>query len=180
MPSPTNPLIVQSDKTILLEVNHEQYVLARDALARFAELEKSPEYIHTYRITPLSLWNAASSGLHAGHILGALDTFSKYPLPANVSRDIEDTISRFGRVKLIREGEALILVSDDPVLITEIVRHKKGLRHRGIPALPSAPHDRGRRAVWVAAVSTRGGGSVPRGGIGARRERDDCPPVRGG
>ena len=125
MPSPTNPLIVQSDKTILLEVNHDQYLAARDDLARFAELEKSPEYIHTYRITPLSLWNAASSGLHAGHILGALDEFSKYPLPANVTRDIEDTVSRFGRVKLIREGVALLLVSEDPALITEIVRQKK-------------------------------------------------------
>ena len=69
MPSPSNPLIVQGDKSILLEVQNEHYEAARDALARFAELEKSPEYIHTYRITPLSLWNAASSGLTAADIL---------------------------------------------------------------------------------------------------------------
>ena len=61
MPSPANPLIVQGDKSLLLEVQNEQYEAARDALARFAELEKSPEYIHTYRITPLSLWNAAAA-----------------------------------------------------------------------------------------------------------------------
>ena len=85
MPNPANPLIVQGDQSILLEVNHELYVPARDALARFAELEKSPEYIHTYRITPLSLWNAASSGLSAVDILSALEAYSKYALPSNVA-----------------------------------------------------------------------------------------------
>ena len=69
MPNPKNPIIVQGDKTALLEVNSERYAEARDILARFAELEKSPEYIHTYRITPLSLWNAASSGLQAAEII---------------------------------------------------------------------------------------------------------------
>lgn len=125
MPSPTNPLIVQGDKSILLEVQNERYEEARDALARFAELEKSPEYIHTYRITPLSLWNAASSGLSARDILAGLETFSKYGLPSNVTRDIEEYVGRYGRVKLVREGENLILTSGDAALMVEILNHKK-------------------------------------------------------
>ncbi|MBN1428394.1 MAG: DEAD/DEAH box helicase [Anaerolineae bacterium] len=125
MPRTDNPLIVQSDKTILLEVDNERYTDARDILARFAELEKSPEYIHTYRVTPLSLWNAASSGLQSGDVLTALEEFAKYPLPANVVRDIADYMGRYGRVKLIREDGDLLLVSDDPVFIAEIAQHKK-------------------------------------------------------
>ena len=125
MPSPSNPLIVQGDKSILLEVQNERYEEARDALARFAELEKSPEYIHTYRITPLSLWNAASSGLSAAEILAGLEAFSKYGLPSNVTRDIEEYVGRYGRVKLVREGENLILTSDDATLMVEILNHKK-------------------------------------------------------
>ena len=125
MPSPTNPLIVQGDKSILLEVQNEHYEEARDALARFAELEKSPEYIHTYRITPLSLWNAASSGLTAAEILNGLETFSKYDLPSNVTRDIEEYVGRYGRVKLVREGENLIVTSDNATLMVEILNHKK-------------------------------------------------------
>ncbi len=120
-----NPIIVQSDKTILLEVDNPQYEAARDQLARFAELEKSPEYIHTYRITPLSLWNAAAAGLNAESIIGALGAFSKYPLPDNVRVDIADYVSRYGRVKLTREGASLFLVTDDTLLMTELVRHKR-------------------------------------------------------
>ena len=73
----SNPLIAQSDKTVLLEVSNPLYEEARDALARFAELEKSPEHIHTYRITPLSLWNAAAAGLKAGAMVAALTRYSK-------------------------------------------------------------------------------------------------------
>jgi DNA excision repair protein ERCC-3 len=121
----SNPIIVQGDKTILLEVNNEKYTPARDVLARFAELEKSPEYIHTYRVTPLSLWNAASSGFSAAQIIEGLREYAKYDLPSNVVRDIEDYIGRYGRVKLIKEGDNLLLVGEDPVLFTEIMRHKK-------------------------------------------------------
>jgi DNA excision repair protein ERCC-3 len=121
---PDNPLIIQSDQTVLLEVNHPAYIPARDALARFAELEKSPEYIHTYRITPLSLWNAAAAGIGSDRILSDLETYSKYPLPTNLVRDIKDTVHRFGRVRLIRSEEHLLLESDDPLLITEISRQK--------------------------------------------------------
>jgi len=92
-------------------------------LARFAELEKSPEYIYTYRITPLSLWNAAAAGLTADAIIAALQTHTRYPLPDNVRVDIADYVSRYGRVKLIREGPHLILACDDPTLATELAHH---------------------------------------------------------
>jgi DNA excision repair protein ERCC-3 len=96
---PSNPLIAHSDKTVLLEVNNPLYEQARDALVRFAELEKSPEHIHTYRITPLSLWNAAAAGLGAAAIVGALERFGKYELTGTVRADISDAIARYGRVK---------------------------------------------------------------------------------
>ena len=103
---PENPLIIQSDKSVLLEVDNERYQDARDALARFAELEKSPEHIHTYRITPLSLWNAAASGISAGSIVSALHQYAKYDVPGNVEIDIRDYISRYGRLKLVRAPDA--------------------------------------------------------------------------
>src|SRR6266567_1090359 len=121
---PENPLIVQADRTILVDVNNPRYADARDALARFAELEKSPEHIHTYRITPLSLWNAAAAGLDAASIVGALERFGKYELPGNVRADIVDAVARYGRVKLVQEGQHLLLVSDDRPLLVEIERHK--------------------------------------------------------
>lgn len=121
---PTNPLIVQSDKSVLLEVDNPRYEEVRDALARFAELEKSPEHIHTYRITPLSLWNAASAGYDAEFIVGVLEQFGKYELPGNVRVDIIDSISRYGRAKLVRDDEALVLISEDPTLLIEIENHR--------------------------------------------------------
>ncbi len=121
---PQNPIIVQGDKSILLEVDNPRYQEARDILARFAELEKSPEYIHTYRITPLSLWNAASTGLRSEAILEGLERYSKYPIPGNVRVDIEDYISRYGRVKLTLRDNHLLLISGDAPLIAELVRHK--------------------------------------------------------
>ena len=121
---PENPLIVQSDKTVLLEVDNPQYTDARDVLARFAELEKSPEYVHTYRVTALSLWNAAAAGLTAQAILNDLDRFSKYPLPDNIRVDIADSISRFGRIKIIIDNGRMLLISDDYTLMEEISRHK--------------------------------------------------------
>ncbi|MBN2390837.1 MAG: helicase-associated domain-containing protein, partial [Anaerolineae bacterium] len=86
------PLIVQGDRTVLLEVNNPHYEDARDHLARFAELEKSPEYIHTYRISSLSLWNAASAGMTADEILEGLHQYAKYPLPDNVIVEIKEAI----------------------------------------------------------------------------------------
>ncbi|HEX8035423.1 MAG TPA: DNA repair helicase XPB, partial [Ktedonobacterales bacterium] len=120
-----NPLVVQSDRTLLLEADHPLYAEARDALAQFAELEKSPEHIHTYRLTPLSLWNAAAGGLTAAMVVEMLERFSKYELPPNVVSDVRDYIGRYGRIKLFREDGGLVLRSDDAVLIAEITRQKR-------------------------------------------------------
>ncbi len=123
--NPGNPLIVQSDRTVLLEVDHPQHDEARDAVAQFAELEKSPEHIHTYRLSPLSLWNAAAGGLSAQTILELLTRYSKYEIPSNIAFDIREYTSRYGRIKLIREGDALLLTSSDAALIAEIMHHKR-------------------------------------------------------
>jgi len=120
-----NPIIVQSDRTILLEVDHPLHSEARDALAQFAELEKSPEHIHTYRLSPLSLWNAAAGGMDAEAILSSLSYYSKYQLPSNVITEIREYINRYGRLKLIRNGDMLLLTSDDPALIVEVTHHKR-------------------------------------------------------
>src|SRR5438874_4408341 len=107
---PANPFIVQSDRSILVEVDNPKYAAARDALAPFAELEKSPEHIHTYRITDLSLWNAAAAGVTADQMLDVLARYSKFPLPTNLAADVEERVSRYGRVKLERDGDYLKLV----------------------------------------------------------------------
>ena len=121
---PENPLIVQSDRSVLLEVDNPLYTAARDALARFAELEKSPEYVHTYRISALSLWNAAAAGLGADHIIEELERYSKYPLPDNIRVDIADSVGRYGRIKLVLEDGRLMVVTDTPALMMEIERHR--------------------------------------------------------
>ena len=123
--NPNNPLIVQSDRTILLEVDHSLHAEARDAVAQFAELEKSPEHIHTYRLSPLSLWNAAAGGMSAKMIIELLTSYSKYDIPGNIIFDIREYISRYGRIKLIRDGDALLLTSSDTALIAEIIHHKR-------------------------------------------------------
>lgn len=123
-PDTRNPLTVQSDRTVLLEVHNPLYAEARDALARFAELEKSPEHFHTYRITPLSLWNAAAAGLSAEGIIQSLERFTRYEIPPNILFEVRDYIARYGRLKLVREGEDLLLVSDDPPLTTLVARHR--------------------------------------------------------
>ena len=120
MPHMQNPLIVQSDRSVLLEADHPHYEDARDVLARFAELEKSPEHIHTYRISPLSLWNAAASGLDAETILDMLNRLSKYEVPQNISREITEFITRYGQIRLIKRDDKLILETDDPVLMAEV------------------------------------------------------------
>jgi len=123
--NPMNPIIVQGDRTVLLEVANPLYEEARDVLARFAELEKSPEHIHTYRITPLSLWNAAAAGDTPESVLRDLARLSKYPLPGNLVADIRDYMSRYGRLKLLKEDGRLLLRSDDPLLLTEVLHSKR-------------------------------------------------------
>ncbi len=122
--NPTNPLIVQGDRTVLLEVDNPLYPEARDALAPFAELEKSPEHIHTYRLSPLSLWNAAAAGLKAEAMISVLTRFSKFPLPPNLPVDLRELVSRYGRVRLERQGEHLVLITTDRALLEELARQK--------------------------------------------------------
>jgi len=122
-----NPLIVQSDHTVLLEVDGPLYAEARDALAPFAELVKSPEHIHTYRITPLSIWNAAAAGFSPDKMGNALTRYAKYPVPQNVLRDIIDYASRYGRVRLVLVGERLMLESSDEMVLVEAM-HNVGVR----------------------------------------------------
>ncbi|MGF1582066.1 MAG: DNA repair helicase XPB [Gemmataceae bacterium] len=128
---PMNPLIVQGDRTILVEVDNPKYAEARDALAPFAELEKSPEHIHTYRLTPLSLWNAAAAGMTADAMLEVLETYTKFPLPNNLPTDITELVSRYGRVVLKKHGDKLKLVCDDPPLLAELVRQPKVKEYLG-------------------------------------------------
>src|SRR5438876_8566498 len=107
----SGPLIAQSDKTVLLETDNEAFAAARDALGRFAELVKSPEHFHTYRITPLSLWNARSAGMPLEEILGVLEGYGRYAPPQNVVSEIRDFCCRYGRLKLRASGDDLVLVS---------------------------------------------------------------------
>lgn len=123
--NPTNPLIVQSDRTLLLEVDGPLYEECRELIAQFAELEKSPEHIHTYRITPLSLWNARAAGMQYEEMATALSSYSKFEVPQSLLHDIRDLVSRYGRLKLVREGEKLVLVSDEKALIAEVWYHKR-------------------------------------------------------
>nr|QNO57150.1 hypothetical protein BDIJAAHH_00023 [Methanosarcinales archaeon ANME-1 ERB7] len=124
-PQEDNPLIVQSDKTILLEVDNSRYEDARDTISGFAELIKSPEHVHTYKITNLSLWNAAASGMAASRIISALEAYSRYAVPENVIIDIEDYVSRYGRLKLEMLDGSVVLQSDDEILMKEVMRNKK-------------------------------------------------------
>jgi DNA excision repair protein ERCC-3 len=122
---PANPLIVQGDRSVLVEVDNPRYAEARDALAPFAELEKSPEHIHTYRLTPLSLWNAAAAGLTAEAMLDVLTRYSKFPLPTNLLTDITELVSRYGRVRVEKDGERLRMICTDKPLLEELARQPK-------------------------------------------------------
>ncbi|HPF05661.1 MAG TPA: DEAD/DEAH box helicase [Spirochaetota bacterium] len=121
----TKPVIVQSDNTLLVEVDSPVFEEARNSISRFSELEKSPEHIHTYRITPLSLWNAAASGLKVTDIISSLETYSKYEIPATVHTTINEQMKRYGMLKLVMKGDDLILISAESVLINEILYNKK-------------------------------------------------------
>lgn len=121
---PDQPMIVQSDRTILLETQHPLFTEARQAICGFADLIKSPEYIHTYRITPLSLWNAAASGLAPEQVSGVLSTYSKYGVPPTIVKEIVETMRRYGLIRLEKAGENLLLTSEDPLLLEELVGYK--------------------------------------------------------
>jgi DNA excision repair protein ERCC-3 len=127
----SNPLIVQGDRSILVEVDNPRYAEARDRLAPFAELEKSPEHIHTYRLTDLSLWNAAAAGMTAEAMITVLRQYSKFPLPGNLGTDIAERVSRYGRVRLERQGEDLRLVCPDRPLLEELARQRRVREYLG-------------------------------------------------
>lgn len=122
------PAIVQADLSILLEVDHPDYEPARDALAGFAELVKSPEHIHTYRITPLSLWNAAASGITAAQVLDALERYSRYEVPQLVKSEVVEYISRFGRL-VLREAEGRYVLTSDDAQLLALVTQQKSCAH---------------------------------------------------
>src|SRR5438067_930629 len=125
MLQPDNPLIVQGDHTILAEVASPRYEEARDQLARFAELVKAPEHVYTYRVTPLSVWNARAAGVSVDEIISALQEFSKYPVPEHVAVGIRDFASRYGRLKLLRDERGLILAANEAPLAEQMARAKQ-------------------------------------------------------
>ncbi len=120
------PLIVQSDKTLLLEVDHELAEACRRAIAPFAELERSPEHVHTYRITPLGLWNARAAGHDAEQVVNALLTYSRYAVPHALLVDVAETMARYGRLKLLKHPvHGLVLEATDRPVLEEVIRSAK-------------------------------------------------------
>lgn len=120
------PLIVQSDRTVLLEVANPLAEDARHDLAVFAELERAPEHVHTYRITRLGLWNARAAGHTAEDMLGTLERYAKFPVPQTVSVDMRETVARYGRLVIDRtEDGALRLRSSDAPVLTEVAGAKR-------------------------------------------------------
>ncbi len=146
--NPKNPLIIQGDHTILLEVDNPLYLEARNKLLRFAELVKSPEHIHTYRLTPLSIWNACASGVAVEEITSTLTHYSKYTVPSHVLIEVKEFASRYGRLKIVKQNSALVLITDDRALAIEISLNKQVSRY--LTELPEAgsfsihQDDRGR------------------------------------
>jgi len=143
---PDNPLIVQGDRTLVLHTvrakfdasgkavkdadgrpmteEHPRFAAARDALSAFAELEKSPDYLHTYRITPVSVWNAAALGLTTADLVERMEEFSCVPIPRNVVSDVKGWIDRYGLLRIEREDERFRLVSDTPEALEDVLGHE--------------------------------------------------------
>ncbi len=120
------PLIVQSDKTILLDIDHPLSTECRRAIAPFAELERSPEHIHTYRLTNLGLWNARAAGHDAELVIDTLIKYSRYAVPHSILVDVAETMSRYGRLRLEADPvHGLILVTTDVGVLEEVIRAKK-------------------------------------------------------
>jgi DNA excision repair protein ERCC-3 len=149
------PLIVQSDRTLLLDVHAAAAGEARAAILPFAELEKSPEHIHTYRITPLSLWNAASAGLSPGDIVNAISAYSRYAIPSGILEGFADTMSRYGKIRMVSSGtmggtiaDTLFLCCENEAVAKEIAAAKP-LEKYLLPAGPFPPS----------------GGSLPEGSL---------------
>jgi DNA excision repair protein ERCC-3 len=129
-PPPTDgtpgPLVVQSDRTLLLEVDHPAADACRIAIAPFAELERAPEHIHTYRLTPLGLWNARAAGHDAEQVVDTLLTYSRYPVPTALLVDVADTMDRYGRLRIEKHPtHGLVLVTTDRPVLAEILKSAK-------------------------------------------------------
>lgn len=127
--NPLAPLIIQSDHTLLLEVQNEQYAACRDFLVSFAELVKSPEFMHTYRTTPLSLWNAAALGIALEDIIHSLTQFSKYPIPETVLKDIQHWYQQYGKLILEKsddDSQLVLTIKDQSIL--DIIQHDQHLK----------------------------------------------------
>ena len=149
MVTPDGPLIVQSDKTLLLEVDHPAAADCRAAIAPFAELERSPEHVHTYRLTPLGLWNARAAGHDAEQVVDALVRFSRYTVPHALLVDVADTMDRYGRLKLEQDPvHGLVLRTTDRAVLEEVTRSKKVSPMLGARLDPDTvlafPSERGR------------------------------------
>ena len=164
---PDNPCIVQSDHTILVEVHSSRYPEARDALARFAELVKSPEHVHTYRITPLSIWNACAAGIVPQQIIDTLHAFAKYDVPLLVTRDI---------------AEVAALACTSPRCPSPSTRHaRRAKRWQGRGVAPGSAGSIGHALPpWRCALQegrrwacgpTPGAGTRRQGGTGSARGR---------
>ncbi|MBQ7078098.1 MAG: DEAD/DEAH box helicase [Fibrobacter sp.] len=120
--NPNGAIIVQSNLEIMVEVDNPNYTTARDAIAPFTELVKSPEQLHTYKISHLSLWNAAATGLRAPEVLERLESQSRYPIPPTVVTEIEDYMARYGLLRLKKEDGRLTMESDDKLMFLEICK----------------------------------------------------------
>ncbi|NHN28472.1 DNA repair helicase XPB [Paenibacillus agricola] len=125
------PLVVQSDFTVLLEVLHKEFDLVRAGLGQFADLVKTPEHIHTYRMSALSLWNAAAAGMKTAEIVAFLEKYAKYGVPTKIKQGIQKFVERYGLVRIEKMGEDLLLISDDIDVIKEMVSYKS-LRSYGL------------------------------------------------
>jgi DNA excision repair protein ERCC-3 len=143
------PLIVQSDKTLLLEVDHPDALACRMAIAPFAELERSPEHVHTYRLSPLGLWNARAAGHDAEGVVDALLRFSRYPVPHALLVDVAETMDRYGRLQLVNDPvHGLVLRALDRAVLVEVAKSKKLAGMLGAPidadTIAVHPSERGR------------------------------------
>ncbi|MFF4651753.1 DNA repair helicase XPB [Streptacidiphilus sp. ASG 303] len=143
------PLIVQSDKTLLLEVEHPKADDCRRAIAPFAELERAPEHVHTYRVTPLGLWNARAAGHDAEQVVDALVTYSRYPVPHALLVDVAETMARYGRLQLQKHpSHGLVLSTTDRPVLEEVLRSKKVAPLVGVRVDPDTvavhPSERGQ------------------------------------
>jgi len=122
----TGPLIVQSDKSLLLEVDHDLAEACRRAIAPFAELERAPEHIHTYRLTPLGLWNARAAGHDAEQVVSVLLEYSRYPVPHALLVDVAETMARYGRLQLVQHpAYGLVLTTTDRPVLEEVLRSRR-------------------------------------------------------